>query len=87
MKFGQFMSHFKRTIFIKVFSKICVLETSSRLFCVYEKVSTIYWKMKFLKQIVCIKYFFIKSIELYQSQHGHFHRFLFEGDTVKRYLD
>ena len=57
MKFGQFMSHFKRTIFIKVFSKICVLETSSRLFCVYEKVSTIstgkwnFWNKLFVLNI------------------------------------
>ena len=40
MKFGQFMSDYKRKNFIKKFYKNCDLKTSSRFFCVCKELST-----------------------------------------------
>ena len=40
MKFGQFVSYYETKNFIKKFHKIFDLETSSRPFCVYKKLST-----------------------------------------------
>ena len=40
MKFGQFMSHYKRKNFIKKFCKNCSLKTSSKPFCVCKELST-----------------------------------------------
>ena len=39
MKFGQFMSYYKREKFIKKFYKKCDPKTSSRLFCVCKKLT------------------------------------------------
>ena len=39
MKFGQFMSYYKRKNFIKKFNKNCSLKTSSRPFCVCKEWS------------------------------------------------
>ena len=41
VKFGQFMSHYKRKNFTKKFCKNCRLETSSRPFCVSKELSTV----------------------------------------------
>ena len=43
MKFGQFMSYYKRKKIIKKFYKNCNLETSSRPFYVYKELSTTFW--------------------------------------------
>ena len=40
MKFGQFMSHYKRKNFIKKFSRSCSQKTSSRPFYVCKELST-----------------------------------------------
>ena len=40
MKFGQFMSHYKRRTFIRKFYKNCDLKTSSRPFCAGKELST-----------------------------------------------
>ena len=40
MKFGQFMSQYKRKNFIKKFFKNCGLKTSSGPFCVCKELST-----------------------------------------------
>ena len=39
MKFGQFMSYYKRKKFIKKFFKNCSVKTSSRSFCVCKELS------------------------------------------------
>ena len=68
MKFGQFMSYYKRKIFIKKFYKNCDLKTSFRLFCVCKELSaTPYWKMKFLKQPSHIKYVITNDQNLSKS--------------------
>ena len=40
MKFGQFMSHYKRKNLIQKFCKNCSLKTSSRPFCVCKELNT-----------------------------------------------
>ena len=40
MKFGKFVSYYKRKNFIKKFYKKCGLKTSFRLFCVCKELST-----------------------------------------------
>ena len=40
MKFGQFVSYYKRQKIIKKFQENFDLETSSRPFCVYKELST-----------------------------------------------
>ena len=51
IKFGQFMSYYKREKFIKKYYKNCDLKTSSRPFCVCKELSiTSNWKMKSFKQ-------------------------------------
>ena len=40
MKFGQFISHYKRKNFIKKFYKNCDMKTSSRPFWIFKKLST-----------------------------------------------
>ena len=40
MKFGQFMSYSKKNNFIKKFYKKCILETSSKPFCVRKELTT-----------------------------------------------
>ena len=40
MKYGQFISYYKRRYLIKKLYKNCVLKTSSRPFCVSKKLST-----------------------------------------------
>ena len=50
MKFGQFMSYYKRENFIKKFYKYCSLETSSRLSCLQRIKHNLYWNTEFLKQ-------------------------------------
>ena len=40
MKFGQFMSYYKRKKIIKIFCKNCDLKTGSRPFCVCKKLGT-----------------------------------------------
>ena len=40
MKYGQFISYYKRRYLIKKLYKNCVLKTSSRPFCVPKKLST-----------------------------------------------
>ena len=40
MKYGQFISYYKRRYLIKKLHKNCVLKTSSRPFCVSKKLST-----------------------------------------------
>ena len=46
MKFGQFISYYKRKKVIKFFCKNCNLKTSSWSFCVCK--DNLYWKMEFL---------------------------------------
>ena len=40
IKFGQFMSYYRRKNFVKEFLKNCDLKTSSRPFCVCKELST-----------------------------------------------
>ena len=56
MKFGQFMSYYKRKKFIKKFYKNYNLKNSSRPFCAWKEKRNLYWKMKFLKQAPDISY-------------------------------
>ena len=55
IKFGQFISYYKRKKFIKKLYKNCVLKTSSTL-CLQRIKHNLYWKMKFLKQATYIRY-------------------------------
>ena len=54
MKFGQFMSYYKRKNIIKKFYKNCGLKTSSRPFVFAKMEHNFYWLMKFLEQATLI---------------------------------
>ena len=61
MKFGQFMSYYKRKNFIKKLYQNCGLKTSSRPFFDLQRIKhNFYWKMKFLKQATYIGYVIAK---------------------------
>ena len=52
MKFGQFMSYYKRKKFMKKFHQNCDLKTGSRLFCIcYELSKTSTGKWNFLNNL------------------------------------
>ena len=67
MKFGQFMSYCQRQKFMKKFYKNCDLKTSSRPFCVCKELSiTSNWKVKCLRQAICIRYVLAKLSKFVQ---------------------
>ena len=53
MKFGQFISYYKRKNVIKIYCKNCNLKTSLRLSLKrIAQLLIFYWKMKLLKQAI-----------------------------------
>ena len=63
MKFGQFMSYYKRKYLIKKFNKNCDLKTSSRHFCIKRNL---YWNVKLLKKATYIRYVLAKLSKFVQ---------------------
>ena len=66
MKFGQFVSYYKRKNFIKKFHKNFDLETSSMPFCVYKELSTTSTGKWNLKQATYIRYTLAKLSKFFQ---------------------
>ena len=56
MKFGQFVSYYKRKNCIKKIYKNFGLKTSSRSFWVANNEHNFYWEMKLLKQAIYNRY-------------------------------
>ena len=84
IKFGEFMSYYKRKNFIKNFLKNCDQKTSSRPFCVCKELKrNLYWKMKFLKEAADIRLYISKTIKMCPNQYTDLLRFLFTGDSLK----
>ena len=85
MKFGQFMSYYKRKNFIKRFYKDCGLKTSSRPFLCLQRIKhNFYWKMKFLKQATYIGYVIAKLSQSVQiSKLTDLLRIVFTEDSLK----
>ena len=80
MKFIQFTSYYKSSIYIEKFHEKCDLKTCSRLFFVCKKLSatsTGEWnfpnKLKYYV-LLCISRY-IRYIKIYQNQHLDFTRF------------
>ena len=80
MKFGQFMSHYKRKNFIKKFCKNCSLKTSSRPFCVCKELSTTtigqwnFWTKLLLLDM------YQQNYQICPNQHTDLLKFLFTED-------
>ena len=80
MKFGQFMSYYKRKNFMRKFYKNCNQKTSSRPFCVCKELSTAsIGKWNFWRKLVKNS----KTIKICQNQHAHLLKFLFTDDSLK----
>ena len=84
MKFGQFMSYYKRKNFIKQFRKNCDLKTSSKPFCVCKELIA---EPLLENEIFEESYFFqicnSRTITIYPNQHAYFLRFLFTENSLK----
>ena len=79
IKFGEFMSYYKRKNFIKNFLKNCDQKTSSRPFCVCKELKrNLYWKMKFLKEAADIRLYISKTIKMCPNQYTDLLRFLLQ---------
>ena len=84
MKFGQFMSYYKRKNFIKKFCKYCNLKTSSRPFCVCKELSaTSIEKWNFWSKLLILGYVIAKlskfvKISMLTSLHSLLQRILWK---------
>ena len=84
MKFGQFISYYKRKANIKKFYKICDLNTSSRPFCVCKQLSTTstgkwdYWSKLLILDLQYLNYTNL-SKSAHRPPSDPFHRWYFEN--------
>ena len=62
MKFGQFISYYKRKILLKIFTKTA----TQKLLWLQRIKHNIYWKIKFLKQATYIRYVLAKLSKFVQ---------------------
>ena len=68
MKFGQFMSYYKRRKFMKKFYKNCDLKTSPRFACVRKELGTTsIGKWNLLRQAIYIRFVIAKLSEFTKS--------------------
>ena len=81
MKFGQFMSYYKRKTFVKkILQKLRPQNWSHALLCVQRIRYNFCQKMKFLKQAIYIRYVIAK---LRPDQLAQLLRFLFTEDSLE----
>ena len=84
MKFGQFMSYYKRKRFNRKLYQNYSLKTSPRLFFVLQKiVHNLYWKMKLSKQAIYIRYVITEILKFSPNQLADLLRFLFTEISSK----
>ena len=84
MKFGQFMSYYKRKRFNRKLYENYSLKTSSRLFFVLQKIMhNLYWKIKLSKQAIYIRYVITELSKFSPNQLADLLRFLFTKISLK----
>ena len=83
MKFGQFMSSYKRKTFIKNFYQNYGLETSSRPFCIYNELTQLLLENEFFE--ISYSYWICnsKAFEICPNQHADLLRIIFTEDSLK----
>ena len=56
MKFGQFISYYKKKVYQKIIQKLRQKTSSRPLSCLKRSKRNLYWKMKFLKQATYVRF-------------------------------
>ena len=83
MKFGQFMSYYKKQNHQKILQKLWPGKQFQALFCLQRIKRNFYWKNFFLKQATYISYVTAKLSKFIQNQHVDLLRIIFTKDFLK----